>query len=132
MLLYHYTSSAHLPVILHDGVIKPFKRNNQIDRPVVWLLDKPKLDYPHGLENSKYSKGHVRITVNTEAFRWQNWAPTRLMTPQEFEGFVLPVVGGMRAIKSWWLSTEGIPRDNWIDVSHWSAKEDEFVSDWCV
>lgn len=90
MLLYHYTSTEHLPLILGDGFLKTVESNISFKRPhagpdVVWLTTDPDpADDTMGLQGADVDKLAVRITVNVDrrsVHKWLPWARARGIDP---------------------------------------------------
>jgi hypothetical protein len=93
MTFYHFTCEEHLEAIGSSGVLWPTESNVGSGVPawepcgvhlgpdVVWLLDVPTLEYPHGLQGGAFDKTAVRITVGVPAIRWLDWAWTAQMHP---------------------------------------------------
>jgi hypothetical protein len=120
-LLYHFTSTLHLPLIKRDGFLRPTESNVSLRIPhvgpdVVWLLDTPTADAPHGLNNALVDKRAVRITVRTKAERWLDWI-ARQPTMDVFSKQVLiETGGGMEAAAHWYVTEQRIPRSEWVAV----------------
>lgn len=83
MILYHYTSPDHLPLILRSGLLKPTESNVSLTRPhagpdVVWTTTDPEPDGdPKWAANSFHDKGAIRFTLNLPrraAQPWSDWA----------------------------------------------------------
>ncbi|KXP06388.1 hypothetical protein [Tsukamurella pseudospumae] len=102
MILYHYTSTQHLPKIMGGGVLLTTENNLRaakivggVDvnankgRGVVWLTDvaEPEGD-PFAMRGSAVDKYAVRITVEVpdkEALRWDKYVAKRNGEKRVFE-----------------------------------------------
>lgn len=124
---YHFTSKAHLPYIVWDGVILPSESNVGSPVPtlepsgvgvgpdVVWLLDVPDVEFNHGLYAEKTGKNEVRFEVDVPAIRWLDWAPASQMNPAWRELFVRSA-GGEEAASHWYVFPAKIAKEHWLGV----------------
>lgn len=121
-MFYHHTSPAHLSSILADKVIRPTESNvgsplschtphgPNFGPDVVWLLDTPDLDFPHGLtipqlditQPFMFDKRKAWIQVEVPAIRWLDWAPAQRMD-REWRTILVDGGGGPEAAEHWWL-----------------------------
>lgn len=126
MLLYHFTSHRHLPLILDAQTLHPTESNIgspspafppyglDVGPPVVWLLDTPTIGgFDHGLGGSVVDKTEVRFTVLTKfAVKWTDWVWTSKMHPEWRDGFVKRA-GGEEAADHWWILPAPIKAARW-------------------
>lgn len=120
MTFYHFTSTAHLPLILRTGVIMPTESNlsffeEDAGPRAVWLLDEPEFDWDavsHGLSREKTA---VRIEVDVPAIRWLDWAPAVPRSPQEMftRERLIEVGGGPDAAAHWHVFPAPIRARRW-------------------
>lgn len=127
MILYHFTSTVHWPVIDHYGFLKTVESNVGSVSPdefpygahkgpdVVWLLDTPEVGHDHGLGTSAVDKTEVRITADVLGIRWQDWTFTRAMHPNWRHKFV-EIAGGEEAAKHWYIVPAPVYRRRWVEV----------------
>lgn len=130
MRLFHFTSAHHWPLIEQAGFLKTVESNVDMLRShagpdVVWLLDTPTVDLPHGLVMPGYpiDKTQVRFTVEVpKPIRWSEWGPTQSMDPEWRETF-LNAAGGDEAAEHWWVVPARIPAKRWVEVRDMSTDE---------
>lgn len=123
MILYHYTSTMHLPRIEADGYLKVTESNISMRRThagpdVVWLTSdrKPNAE-AHGLSGSAVDKTAVRITVeipDSEATPWLTWSRKHGIT----KAWATILESGRRA-EAWYVVERRIERGQWkaVEVS---------------
>lgn len=115
-MMYHFTSSHHLPVILNSGYLKLCDSNVDIiqpDRSVVWLTDLPEVEpNSHGLGAQKTA---VRITVDVPGIQWLKWAPTAYMDPN-WRHHVIEGGGGEEAAEHWFIHPAPIKASRWTEI----------------
>lgn len=128
MLLYHFTSEAHLPHIRAAGVLLPVESNldarvAHFGPDVVWLLDTPTVDYPHGLTHPLIDKTAVRFTIDTDRLprgiavtRWVDWPPAQQMDDR-WRQSLLSAAGGEAAAAHWWVAVGRVRRSAWVEVA---------------
>ena len=120
-LLWHFTSSHHLPSILREGVLRVTESNVSITEDhagpdVVWLLDQPVADAPHGLDGGALDKREVRFEVRTQAVRWTDWIKTQPIE-QVWLAALLRAGGGIEAARHWYIALDPIPESQWESVA---------------
>lgn len=133
---YHFTSRLHLPLIVAAKVITTTESHvgsgrhdwpphgQHVGPDVVWLLDVPEVEYPHGLDGSVVDKTGVRFTVQAAAYRWLDWPPAQSMHP-EWRHELIKLAGGWAAARRWWVSERPIPADDWQVVDVLPPREQE-------
>lgn len=138
MTFFHYTSLAHLEVMIRGGgLILPTESNvggvlpweepygMHVGPDVVWLLDdSDPFAHSHGLVHSMVDKREVRIEVNVPAVRWLDWEPVSRMNPKWRETFI-NAGGGPLAVEHWHVWPASIKFARWVGVDH--RVEDEWV-----
>lgn len=118
-VLYHYTSTYHLPKILGsqylkltESNLKPPKSEEDIIaynngtlslyKPVVWMTD---IDTTHddglGLTGSIVDKTEVKVTIKKQAYfkRWTEWSEKNNINKNWAR-----LLGKNKKPKSWWIS----------------------------
>lgn len=121
MHLYHFTSTAHLPLILAAGFLRPVESNVSGEAAhygpdVVWLLDVPTIDHDHGLANPHHDKTEVCFTVDVPGIRWEAWIWTSRMHPAWREA-ITQAAGGPEAAAHWYVWPAVIRRSRWVEVA---------------
>ncbi|QSY96043.1 hypothetical protein J2J97_09105 [Rhizobium bangladeshense] len=134
MLLYHFTSVAHLRGIFDHGItvgdlVTSFERFE--GRVAVWLTSSPNPE-GHGLQGGRADKTEFRLTVDLpeqcpDLHKWTDWAPANLTPSTRLR---LQATNGW-AFDRWFilfgrvrkeqitevLSTKtGLPVQNWGDI----------------
>lgn len=134
MPFYHFTSHYHLHRILPAGVLKPSESNvgspiaamqpfgEHFGPDVVWLLDVPALDYPHGLTGCIYDKTKVRFEVDVPAVRWLEWEPARKMHPR-WTAALIRLGGGQAAARHWYVYEGQIDSRRWLSVTRFQESK---------
>jgi len=126
--LYHFTSREHFQEIDKLGII--LRAESNVGSPitgwepsgahyatdVVWLLDTPHLDYPHGLAGSIQDKTAVSIEVTIPGIPWNEWVPAQAMHPLWRRHF-LEFAGGEEAAKHWYVWPAPIKRRFWGEIT---------------
>jgi hypothetical protein len=126
MLLYHYTSSVHVPRILRAGVLRPTGSNLDLTSegrspagpPVVWLTTHDHPGAGHGLYQSVADKTEYRFTVEVPRDwpkRWVKWAKAHGSTPRGMD-WLASTGGGWEVAESWWVVARPIPARYWLAV----------------
>lgn len=122
MILYHFTSSVHVPLILADGYLKTVESNISARREhagpdVVWLTTDGDPERHHGWQEwSPVDKLAVRFTVDIpkrDAHRWHEWAGRYGIDPAWRRA--LAAVGGSG---TWRVVTRPIPAAEWVTIEH--------------
>jgi len=120
--LYHFTSVLHWPRIANSGVLAGGEANLDMFRAnvgpaVIWLLDTPTVDFPHGLEGSIVDKTRIRFTIDTSlAIKWTDWRDAALMEPS-WRQALIDTAGGESAADHWYvLPTPGLREKRWVEV----------------
>lgn len=133
-MFYHFTSEAHLPLILAAGFLRTTESNvgsptpvwppfgNHIGPDVLWLLDVPEVRFDHGLSGSVLNKDAVRFTVRADAVRWLNWQPRFDMHP-EWHSNLLRAGGGPKAARHWYVTESDVWAEDWIEVKNMRTGE---------
>jgi hypothetical protein len=127
MSFYHYTSHQHLKQILRDGYICPSESNVSITQDrygpdVVWLVDRPNLEYGHGLSFTDapftmvFDKTAVCIEVDIPAIKWTDWSYSHEMNSVWKEAFIASG-GGREAADQWYVFPGIIPIDRIININ---------------
>lgn len=129
MILYHFTSPLHLPVIQDTGYIDTTESNLHptIERygpDCAWFLDQPELgSADHGLTASSLSswldKTKVRITVDvpdTWAVYWLGWAEAQGISQHWLKALLGGTTGGREAAERWVVTFRTVPRSRWVAV----------------
>lgn len=142
-VLYHYTSTYHLPKIMKSEYLKLTDSNLKINfddeeselkrlqkynegtlklyKPVVWLTDS---EIPNvedlGLYSALVDKTSVRITVRKRPYhkKWTKWAKENNIDTKTF--IVLKKSGNY---KSWWVSEHIIKTDDFLKVENLKTGE---------
>ncbi len=129
MILYHFTSSIHLPKIMSDGFLKVTESNISERREhagpdVVWLTSNPDPAGARwqgaGVQNWHPGvilapKDEIRFTVDVpkrDVHKWLVWSRARGIDP----GWAahLASVGGSRR---WHVIERPVVRDEWVTVN---------------
>jgi hypothetical protein len=124
---YHYTSHQHLKQILRDGYIYPSESNVSITQDrygpdVVWLIDRPNLEYGHGLSFTDapftmvFDKTAVCVEVDIPAIKWTDWSYTHDMNSVWKEAFIASG-GGREAADQWYVFPGMISVDRIININ---------------
>jgi hypothetical protein len=132
MILWHYTSTYHLPLILESGVLMTTESNASPDAThaapdVVWLLDTPELGgFGHGLLVSfkTVDKTEVRFQVDApDAWvrPWRDWIAMNA-GDRAWIGALADTAGGPEATRHWVVCLRPIPRDRWLRIERRSPK----------
>jgi len=121
-VLYHFTSTMHLPLIERAGFIRTTESNLSFLRghagpDVVWLMDSDSADgATHGLDGSVVDKKAVRITVRVQAERWTEWVKRQPGYDPLTAASLVRTGGGTEAASHWWVTEQPIPREQWLRV----------------
>ncbi|WP_427129319.1 hypothetical protein [Pseudarthrobacter sp. S9] len=126
MILYHFTSTTHLPRILESGYLKTVESNVSLKREhagpdVVWLTTKTSADGGHGLQGSAVDKTAIRFTVDLDkraVHKWKEWAKRQGSNEQVMD--TLSRAGGSA---SWRLTTSQVPLEQWVEVRNMATGE---------
>jgi len=124
MILYHYTSSLHMPSIQYEGMIRTTESNIGSPIPsmppygdhygpdVVWLTNRP--DVSTTAVNAMGPKGDVCITVNVSGLyihHWPKWAREQGINEDWYD-----VLANGFDPESWYISTRPIPITEWMSI----------------
>lgn len=127
MRLYHFTSTAHLPVILREGRLRVTESNLSMLIPhvgpdVVWFVDTPELgDYDHGLSGSIVDKREVRFTVDvpdTWVRHYLTWAMHSPDADTATLAAMISTAGGHEAAEHWYVTFRSVWRNRWARVEN--------------
>lgn len=125
MILYHYTSQFHLPLIEQAGLLK--LTDNILDAQkmteprVCWFLDRPKIEVPgdHGLGHSAVDKTAVEIVVDVPDNWVRKWKPWAIA--QGIDAGWLDVMeqigGGPEASDHWFVTFRPVRADRWVSIN---------------
>ena len=119
MLLYHYTSETHLPMILTAGFLKTTESNVSATKEhagpdVVWLTTADEPSAGHGLAGSSVDKSAIRFSVELPklaVYDWKTWAKAQGSNP----GFIQSLARSGGA-GTWRITTSAIPASRWAEV----------------
>jgi hypothetical protein len=134
VILYHFTSTTHLPRILRTEYLKTVESNiaappyAHVGPDVVWLLDTPTCDYPHGLLKSSVDKQEIRFTVDVPGIRWLDWPPVAKME-LDWRRALLKAAGGEDAAAHWYVYPRRIPAKRWVEIRN-VKRDQEVVYEW--
>jgi hypothetical protein len=136
VILYHFTSTEHVPVIFDSGVLALTDSMltsgpavSLTAPPVLWMLDTPELDgHPHGIDvpNWPVDKTEVRFTVDVpDAWvrKWVDWARAQGIRHGWLET-VVRIGGGWDAAEHWMISFRKVPSDRWLEVRNMKTGEE--------
>ena len=131
-VLYHYTSTLHLPHIVEAGFLKTTESNVSITREhagpdVVWALDTdwmPGGNLPHGLWPVK-TQIRFKFLATKRAIRWRDWEWTAKMDP-DWQETMITAGGGDEAADHWWVVTRPVLAKQWLSVEY-NDPEDGWV-----
>jgi hypothetical protein len=127
MILHHYTSMNHVPLILKEACIETTESNVDMVHQhwgpdVVWLVD-PSLppadvpsEYPHGLSSVK---SRIRFTVDVPdsfAIKWTSWEYFHEMNEHWRRVFV-EAGGGELAADHWYVCPSPIFSHRWMSIT---------------
>ena len=119
MILYHFTSVLHLPIILETGFLMPVESN--YDRTphsgpdVVWLTTDPE---PRPGEHGLYpAKTAVQFVIEVPAIRWRDWRwhprDREWLTKLETAAGAGDAARGRRLASTWYVWPAPIFRKRW-------------------
>lgn len=117
-VLYHYTSTFHLPQIFQSKFLKLTESNLRLDKtmykPVVWLTTVLE-PTGQGLEGSIVDKTEVRITVeHKEKYKyWKVWS-----RKNKIPKIWADSLERNQKPETWWVSTEEIPFEDIIMIEN--------------
>jgi len=119
-VMYHYTSTYHLPMILEDGFLKPTESNLRADienvKNVVWLTDlyEP-TPYGLGLVGSIVDKSEIRITITrSKKYKfWKVWSRQNKINKEWAK-----ILEKDRNPNNWYISEKPIPIDDFIMIEN--------------
>ncbi len=120
MILYHFTSTVHLPLINAAGALTTTESNLSPTREhagpdVVWLTSDPEPDAEgHALAGSCVDKTAVRITVDVpdaEVWGWLPWSRGHRIPKK----WARHLERGRRPA-TWYVMERPIPRAEWVAV----------------
>jgi hypothetical protein len=122
MILYHFTSLIHLPVIEKAEMLRLTDSNIHITIPnfgpdVVWFTTEPTASLGHGLHGF-IDKKAVRFTVDVPDHwvkPWLPWAESQGMDP-EWMGYLVEAGGGREAAETWMVTFRPIRKDRWVSI----------------
>ena len=123
MILYHFTSSIHLPIIEEDGFLKLTESNLHLTIPhygqdVVWFTTEPSAILGHGLLFGSVDKTEFRFTVNLPDHwvkSWLSWAEGQGMD-REWMGYIIEAGGGIEAAETWRVAFRPVRKDRWVSI----------------
>jgi hypothetical protein len=126
MILYHFTSTWHLPRTAEDGYIDVTESNLSGTREhagpdVVWLTKSPTVAGTTFLLGSGVDKTEIRITVDVpglEAHKWRKWAYRRNIHPRWAAG--LAAAGGSTP---WYVVERPVAATEWVNVTNMHSGE---------
>jgi len=122
MILYHFTSAIHLPIIEEAGFLKLTESNLHLTIPhygpdVVWFTTEPTATLGHGLLGV-LDKKEVRFTVDVPDHwvkPWLSWAEGQGMD-REWMGYLIEAGGGIEAAETWRVTFRSVKKDRWVSV----------------
>lgn len=133
MILYHFTSTKHVPMIqsaqalmLTDSMLDASDRF--AGPPVLWLLDQPELGgFSHGIAYDHWpvDKSEIRFTVDVPdgwIRRWVDWARAQRIEHRWLEQTV-KLGGGWDAADHWMISFSKVTADRWLEVRNMHTGE---------
>jgi len=140
-MLYHFTSSRHLPMILEAGYLKLTESNYSFSRagmyPVVWLVDAFHVDgLTNGLNTEQtlaigQDKTEIRFSIPMQPHfeRWSSWSKyTRKMKQKDWDILVFAQNSG-ETHRSWWVSEKIIPLSEVAKIENTKTDEIYTASD---
>lgn len=121
MTFFHFTSPAHLPLILKAGALTTTDPNLDMfavrEPKVVWLLDTPTAAGPTAGHNGLYpAKTEIRFEVDVPAIRWRDWQPAVQMDP-DWKETLIKVAGGEEVADHWYVFPAKIPARRWVSIT---------------
>lgn len=121
MILYHFTSPDHLPLIFRSGLLKPTESNLSMNRAhagpdVVWLTSDPEPGYMEWTEGSINDKSRIRFTVELPrraAQPWSDWAARLGMKPEWKRALIN---SGGKGWRRWHVVQRPVLASEWREV----------------
>lgn len=121
MILYHYTSPDHLPLILRSGLIKVTESNLSMTRAhagpdVVWLTTDADPEHMEWTEGTINDKQRIRIAVDVPrraAQPWSDWAARQGMNPQWKQALIK---SGGKGWRRWHVVQRPILASEWRGI----------------
>ena len=115
-VVYHFTSSVHLPDIMQSGFIDMTASNFSLEKllyPVVWLTDLP-TPHNHGIELSEnipdvFKKTHIRFTLRKRPHmkQWDAWSDAKGMDKQ-LKQMLIASASAEETYQGWYISEQPI------------------------
>ena len=126
MILYHFTSTHHLPKILEDGRLKVTESNLSRTRvhagpDVVWLTSDPMPASQEWAGGSQVDKAEIRFTVRVpaqQAGKWRKWARAHGIDPGWARALTVAGDSG-----SWYVIERAVPAAEWAEIANMRTGE---------
>ncbi len=129
-MLYHFTSSRHLPMILEAGFLKLTESNYSFDcagmYPVVWMVDTFEVDgHKNGLNDDELlaygqDKTEIRFSIPMMPHfePWTKWcSATRRMKWRDRDALI-QAADAEETHRYWWVSEKIIPLSEVAKIEH--------------